>query len=126
MRSWPVLLRLLLAIALVFNGLTTAMGSVHPEHVVAPFAGAQQGDEHAGASCHDDDMASPDKPAPSSPDCCKSGVCACTCVQHAPATLVAPTFGWPTLARVEAARRLVSDHVEPALHNLIRPPIGQA
>jgi len=141
------LLRVLLSVALICNGATSAMASVQMLHASRPQAAmspaaaattaamppchqhpaAQQGPAVAALTSASPVAAADVAPAPAEqpqPDCCKSGMCRCACAH--PAQAAVPMMALTPL-RVESAgnvRSLSSAHAAPALPHLIRPPIG--
>jgi hypothetical protein len=119
-----ILLRVLLSIALVFNGAATAFASAGMDGMAEAAAAA----EADVPPCHDLEQSS----APSTPeqgghagsDCCESGMCRCACLHHVPVALVALTFVAPVLVHPDSVRPMSVGHATPALPHLIRPPIG--
>lgn len=133
-----ILLRVLLCLALAFNGMSAALASVH----VAPHkAGAQEkgavkatetpaGYTMAGMPCHDMGAAQGDEGSTSTdetplraPDCCKES-CQCACM-HGVASAIIPLSVVP----VEYHAQLIvvldtAAYAPPILQHLIRPPIG--
>lgn len=131
-----ILLRLMMVVLLVLNGIGGATASArmvfgHGAHAVALSASNAVGDP----DCHDIAMAMEDgvdarmARAPlgndgEEPGCCDTGACLCECAQH----------GWtmPALAAVAHARSgitsavhpLTDGHPDPVTHRLIRPPIA--
>lgn len=131
MSVWSVLLRLLLAVALVFNGAAPAVAAIHAEHMAAvPVSAepAQAADEAMPCHGHQAGAAEQPQPAPdkepASPDCCKSGACRCACVHSTPVAIVDFGFTAPLIEHAESVRPMPSGHADAALPHLIRPPIG--
>ena len=132
-----VWLRLLLCVALVFNGATSAMASVQMMqlHAQAEDAVGSAG-THADAMaestlpCHHGEQAPQESTAPAktrhpaTPDCCKSDTCTCACVS--PVVAMVPTLASHDVPMADAGniRPLALGHAAPALPHLIRPPIG--
>ncbi|GAB3359079.1 CopL family metal-binding regulatory protein [Lysobacter tyrosinilyticus] len=142
-----LLLRALLSLCLVLNGVAGAAASVHMQlpmqapvqmhqmHEVAPASAVASDDN---MPCHGHHMASTAKlevttapaPAPTeskskhTPDCCKSGTCRCACVHIAQVGV--PTLHLPPAAldHDRSVRPLALGHATPALPHPIRPPIG--
>lgn len=129
------LLRLLLCIALAFNGVSTARAGMYMHHMVsapAQSAALEPVDDMAGMPCHstDQDAAAnksaatdpdPDEKVPT-PDCCKGG-CQCACMQQATPAIAMVVF--PALVMRDAAQqRGMTAHAPPAALRLNRPPIG--
>ena len=148
-----VLLRLLLGLLLVLNGIGTSMAAtamllVHATHATqsAPHSDAAG---KAAPPCHDTarpvdtagdmDMAGmgdlamaatdvSDTNAPAShqppPDCCQSMHCDCACMQSTAAAMVVLLLPTAAPADGEQTPAMALDHTAPALPHLIRPPIG--
>ena len=131
MRLPPLLLHVLLSLALVANGIGTAMASLktgcaHSEAAAAATVEAPP--------CHDDmssTAASDDAvPAPAATtdhegcdDC--SGHCDCGgCVAHSQAALIPPTLLLPVSERIAHLAAHVHARATPALPHPVRPPIG--
>jgi hypothetical protein len=136
MLFWSTLLRLFLVVALVFNTMGTAVASAHLAYP-APVQKSHASERAAtkAAPCHEhlQATATDDQPAAaresarkqhSTPDCCKSGACRCTCLHHAPALMFALGFYPLIIENARSVRPTPSGHVSPALPHLIRPPIG--
>lgn len=147
MAWFSFLVRMLLGLSLILNGLGSAIASVpmSDRHDATPVTGsAGPGAVVKRQPCHE----SPGEDAtragtsngaaeialaervpdpirlPPSPDCCESGDCSCGCAHHASAAVSTPVL---PIAGIEHA--LVSSaarprHVSPVLPHLIRPPIG--
>ncbi|HSR64136.1 MAG TPA: CopL family metal-binding regulatory protein [Xanthomonadaceae bacterium] len=139
MTRWSILLRVLLSLSLVLNGAMAvaapmdamhahAGGSVRGEAVVAVDAMPCHGHHHgadAGTGRHPAaSPPTPGKPAQPAPGCCSAGACACTCAQLAPAMPANPACS-PAACGHEAGLAVATqEHPDPALPQLIRPPIG--
>lgn len=135
MSVWSILLRLLLAAALIFNGAASAVASVHMNHMGAVEAVVQAEPLPAeNPPCHEHSATTAaDQPSPAvdagddqapSPDCCKSGACRCACVHHATAAILGLGLVAPIVGHAASVRPMSMGHAAPALPNLIRPPIG--
>ena len=133
MSAWSLLLRLLLAVALVFNGVAPAVAAVHAGHMAAPAAvvtpvpvadEAMPCHEHHQAGAAEQPQSAPVEEAPASPDCCESGACRCACVHSTPVAIIDLGFVAPVIEHVESVRPMPSGHADAALPHLIRPPIG--
>lgn len=142
MSTRAILLRLLLCVALVFNGAASAMASVQMMQMhadgheaastpVAPMASAESEMpcHHDGQPAHSQDAAaaatpSKDQQPHQTPDCCKSSTCTCACVHQAAAMVPMLVFQGATLLHVGSVRSMTLGHPAPALPHLIRPPIG--
>lgn len=131
-----VLLRLLLCIALAFNGVSVAHAGLHLAHGAssAPMQPpASAATEAEGAvPCHGVGQAGDTSPhvpeaadlagEATTPDCCKGG-CQGTCMQHATPAIAMAAF--PALVAHDRVRqRGVIAHRSPAVVRLNRPPIG--
>ena len=133
MSSRAILLRLMLCVALVFNGATSAMASVQ----MAQMHG-QAGEMHVSAStvveeaepavpCHHDgsthdgstDIAKPIKGEHPAPDCCKSSTCTCACVSHVAAVVPMAPFLTTAIAHASSVRPMALGHAAPPLPHLI-------
>ncbi|MGH8085855.1 MAG: CopL family metal-binding regulatory protein [Lysobacter sp.] len=139
MSIFSVLLRLLLSVALLFNGVASA--SAHDTGLVEAAAKVDLVIDHAAKAesmpCHEHhsahSTAAGQEPATAplagSPDtepsdCCESGTCPSVCAQQTPVALLVGSF---TVSKVEhsaSVRPTSSGHPSPALPHLIRPPIG--
>ena len=143
MSTRAILLRLLLCVALVFNGAASAMASVQMMQMHADgqgtasvpvptmVAGAEPAMpcHHDGQASHSQDAAaaatpSKDQQPHQTPDCCKSSTCTCACVHQAAAMVPMLVFQGATLLHVGSVRSMTLGHPAPALPHLIRPPIG--
>lgn len=116
-----ILLRLLLAVSLVLNGIGGALAGVSMSieaHAVAPDAS-----DHAG--CHEPAAEPAAEPETGDAgDCCDSGPCSCACAQLP--QLAATELLLMPLVVVHAAAvgTRLSERPAPALPHLIRPPIA--
>lgn len=139
MKAWPTLLRVVLSVALILNGIGGAVAGARMQAgqlaapTAAPPAEATGSAEmschaHSGpqSSVHQASKAgSPASPGKVPvPDCCKSGVCACACAHVAQIALSTLQVTAPVLEHGLAVRRLSLTYATPALPHLIRPPIG--
>ena len=143
MSTRAILLRLLLCVALVFNGAASAMASVQMMQMHADgqgtasvpvptmVAGAEPAMpcHHDGQASHSQDAAaaatpSKDQQPHQSPDCCKSSTCTCACVHQAAAMVPVMAFQGTALLHVGSVRSMALGHATPPLPHLIRPPIG--
>lgn len=139
MRPPSLLLHVLLSLALVANGLGTAMASVHAGCAHATVAsatataeppchdgmGAMDSRAHDGnhdRGAHTDGLS----PAPSSAshdDGCGSS-CACGCIAHGMAALMPPMLLLPVSTGIAYAPTTTRTHATPTLPHPVRPPIG--
>ena len=136
MPLWPLLLRVVLSLTLLMNGVTTAMASVQMDiHHASQMAQAARLTPVANAhqSCHEgaaepDGKATKDEPPPGDhsrhSDCCKSASCRCACLQSAQATVPMWSAVKVPAYQFHSVRPLPLGHAEPRLPHLIRPPIG--
>lgn len=120
MRFPALLLRCLLAVALVASG-------------VPAFGMASDGAPHEAAtamtSCHD--MAAPEQTVPdhgakadADADCCGSADCLCDCLQHTPAAALAlPTLATPVFPAAAPSLHAIQRRSR-ADATTLRPPIG--
>lgn len=137
---FATLLRVLLSLALVFNGSGYAYAATQMHMAGVQDASDTRG--HAAAhetpACHatmgdeaaDKLPASPLKDAAAyhdghdGMDCCQTDQCDCVCAQHVPATGLGFWLRVPTPARSRIPAYRLAQHVSPALSHLQRPPIG--
>ena len=137
MSVWSILLRVLLSIALVLNGATGAFAAtgMQMSHAVpvssAPAAERTAvekpchqaiGMAHVGPTAATDPAPEPSKHP--RPDCCKSAICTCRCVQGVRAP---PIYAFVPTALVnhsQSVRPILLGHISPALPHPTRPPIG--
>lgn len=140
MPAFSTLLRLLLSVVLVLNGIGAAGAEVRMQLHAAPAGGETTAPaiaKTAGPPCHQG-MAVPTaaqaekaalelarvKSKVPAPDCCKFGTCTCA-LMYPPAGVMASTFLLaPTYAVVEISSTQPAGHRPPTLPHLIRPPIG--
>lgn len=132
MSLWPTLLRVVLAVTLMLNGIAAAAAAVQQVNMQAqPVAmgSADMGSMHAAMPCHEQaaqagtDKAVADKVHAGKTDCCKSSSCSCACPFTAQAMLHAWVPAPAVFLRLRAVRPLALGHPAPALPSLIRPPI---
>lgn len=132
-----ILLRVLLCVALAFNGVAMAHTGVHLQHEMSPepAAHADVSPENSGDAmpCHGAGQkdhasnAAMQEPAsisgtPAAPDCCDEGG-HCACMQHATAALGFTQF--PALVvRQGVWQGRANTHLPPAVLRLNRPPIA--
>lgn len=137
MSLWAVLLRVLLSVALILNGATTAMASVQMTHEFASKAATSVKTTSVEMPCHqhqqsavstaDAPVAPPVLPSNAkhpAPDCCKSSACRCACLHAAPAAVPMMAFTPVMVEHTQSVRPMSLGHAAPALPHLIRPPIG--
>jgi hypothetical protein len=137
MRSRSAILRILLSLVLVLNGIGGAMAAARMQLAPASHEHETGSRDMAGTDmpCHQQDAAAhpdhampsgdrvPEK-APAVPDCCKGAACTCACMCIAQAGLLAPALPALRWANLPVVKRLTSGHAAPALPHLVRPPIG--
>lgn len=133
------LLRLLLSLILIFNGIGGAFAGAQMQlqhaHPDQPTVTAEAtANVHAGMpEC--DESIEQTQPAPaaidlaSSPDeavpaCCENMVCDCACAQHGSAMVTVSRIALTMHGHASALHPLTVGHVAPALPRLIRPPIS--
>ncbi|MBS0576409.1 MAG: CopL family metal-binding regulatory protein [Proteobacteria bacterium] len=131
-----ILLRLLLCLSLLVNGVASAVAMPSME-AVAPDAHAMAAASSASATpCHEQGQAAiphqgvkmlahmHGKPQRQpKPDCCKSGACDCACTQLAQVFSVAPLVA-SVIPQATVLPPPEPQRAAPALPHLIRPPIG--
>ena len=144
MRPPSLLLHVLLSLALVANGIGTAMASVHagcthaavasaapaaepPCHDMGAMAPQAQDGMHAHGA-HPDDLSPAQSPASHDDGCgsCGScaGSCACDCIAHGMAALMPPMLLLPVSTGIAYAPTTTHTHATPTLPHPVRPPIG--
>ena len=123
-----VLLRVLLCLSLLVNGVGSAAAAV--QMAWSPAAAASSATREAPAPCHGADRMDAHGAGhghqaadPTAPDCCKQhgGGCACTLAANAVLPQSVPVIA---LVRSECSAVLVRGHMPPSLLDPIRPPIG--
>jgi len=137
-----VLLRVLLSLALILNGMGAAVASVqtagsmmaaasHGMRAVASESGDSACPEHRAATARHDADPSALHPSPSkdggghpSPDCCKSSSCHCVGVHACASVPVALTQAPSIAAHALRIASKAQERPSPMLPHLIRPPIG--
>jgi len=145
MRIAPALIRVLLILALIANGATSAFAATQMQisHLNEKAAEAEAPKsaqssvppchEHAatiGVSIANAEAAVVDKDSRGantrhgSLDCCKSAKCLCACMHHVAATSASVHFLAANVDHASSVRPLKMGHAAPALPPLIRPPIG--
>lgn len=137
MKTWPTLLRVLLSIALILNGIGGAVAATRmatgPASAEAMARAAEAPrvtdmpchPHHGVPASHGPGAGEPASPVKvPGPDCCKTGACTCACAQVAQVALSAFRLAAPVLEQSPAPRRLSLAYATPALPPLIRPPIG--
>ena len=125
MRPFPLLLRLLLCLAILANGIASAQAGVRMLGAHAAPVAVQAAAE-AASSCHETaDAVAPDAPsAHERGDCCRDGGCDCTCPVPLFEALLVPVLAGPPVATQATAPRAPARRAAPRLPHLIRPPIG--
>jgi hypothetical protein len=120
MSPTPLLLRVLLSLALVLNGIGSAIAAVHlpAGHDLAPATALPD-----AAPCHDP---APVTPADGGDDgtCCDGARCDCACTVAGTTVATGVVLPFPTRPVALATHRLDAGHRAPALAHPIRPPIG--
>lgn len=131
MPVWSLLLRIFLAVALMLNGVTSAMASVQMETMhaqaadtAAPMPCHQDKAHASGATTHAKASDANGAGQPNHPDCCKSSTCRCACVFSAQATMPVWSMAPAMMLDTPRVQELALGHAPPALPHLIRPPIA--
>ena len=138
MAIWSNLLRVVLSIALVLNGIGGAVAAtrMHADQISAAEHTSSPKPANTAMPCHQHQLSqaadghtsaqsAPAAPEKSQlPDCCESGICACACAHATQVVLLAPPGTVPILNRNLTVKPLPLAHAAPALPHLIRPPIG--
>lgn len=141
----PLLLRVMLILAFVLNGTTSAMAAAqmslgHPNpqgeamrHAAAPahHQDHMSACHHEGmpsdataSTAHDHASHSTSKHQGHSSDCCEGGSCLCVCAHGMHATVPSPVLGMHAYGRKDQSEARTAGHAAPDLPHLIRPPIG--
>lgn len=142
MPLFAVLMRVLLIVALILNGMGSTVASVQmaggmmsPESHSLRAAASEGGDsscpEHHATTVAPDADQSASHPSPPvkdghhpSPDCCKASTCRCACVHACASVLVASVQAPVIPAHDLGVIPMVDGRPSPTLPHLIRPPIG--
>jgi hypothetical protein len=116
-----MVLRILLSLALVLNGTSSAWAM---DAAMAPIK-APPAMADAAPTCHDHAEApSPTAPEPDPSDCCQTAACQCACA-HLPATaFLGAAFPASLPLGTEAVPVVIHRHAAPPLPHQLRPPIG--
>ena len=132
-----IILRVVLSMVLILNGMGSVAASVHVGHtgpklmeapafepVEMPCHGEHQDADAAGEPPSAGLVLGEGAPSQSQPDCCNSLGCQCACVHHGQPAV--PAYAWPDASNGQASvvLPLKSGHTAPVLPHLIRPPIG--
>jgi hypothetical protein len=135
MSAWSITLRLVLMLALVLNGMATAMagdgmaaGHEHALHTSAAASTSCHGqlanDISVEHGAHDHTAQVPDSHSDPGPDCCTPGTCQCACTHCAQVLTPVVAIAKPAFERLVRVDIPAAGHPAPALPNPIRPPIG--
>ncbi len=130
MRPHSLLLHVLFSLALVANGIGTAMASLKTGCADSEAPAVVTAEQ---PPCHEDmstTAVSDDAPAPPATfthddcgdDC--SGQCDCGCITHGQAALMPPTLLLPISERIVYPAAPAYSRATPALPHPVRPPIG--
>jgi hypothetical protein len=130
MSTRSILLRCLLALALLCNGVASVVAGVHA-HADMPaqdIAAAPTENIGHASPCHEPAEAAP-MPMVADSDaepasCCDGGQCDCTCIGTALAPTRIEALAGIALPHTRPGHRLADGHRGPALAHPIRPPIG--
>lgn len=133
MSRFAPLLRALLCLALLFNGMAYAHAATRM--AMGDMTSAVEAADDASPPCHEGmDMAMPMDDTDASntghhdddaglPDCCKAGSCDGFCTQHAPAVTWLAAAGTPLYPSAEAPAYHADAHASVRLSHRHRPPI---
>jgi hypothetical protein len=130
-RPPSILLRLLLSLTLVLNGVSTAFASVgmegmsHTTQATSAHQAHKSPCEGHGApmAMHDGSHEGGGKHPPTG-DCCTSPACVCNCVSPVAVALFDLAWRPAHIPHVAETALIIARHQAPALPHLIRPPIG--
>ncbi len=130
------LLRVLLSVVLILNGIGSAVASVQMAHagmmaMEIPVSSAAEMPCHG----HDDVQAEAtqadvipalayEEPSLSDPSCCESGACRCACIHQAQAAVAVLLPIEAVIIHTRAVLAPNAGHSAPTLSHLIRPPIS--
>jgi hypothetical protein len=139
-------LRVMLILAFVLNGTTSAMAAAQmslghpmPQGEAMQHAAAPAHDQHDMSACHHDGMPSdatastahdhafhsvPTKHHGHSSDCCQGGTCQCVCAHGMHAAIASPVLAMHVYDGKDQCEPRTAGHPAPDLPHLIRPPIG--
>jgi hypothetical protein len=121
-----ILLRLVLCVALVANGIGTAVAGMRMH------AGAAQVQAQAAEPCHATSLPAPVAKAATTHahehagDCCHAGACTCQCLQQAHLAFAAGLALLPQSRHDAVVHVSTATREPPRLPHLIRPPIAPA
>lgn len=124
MRLFPVLLRLLLCVAILANGVASAQAGVR---MALAHPAAQAHAEPAAASpCHHHGHVAETAPAPrhATGDCCDGHRCDCPCMGTLMQAVAMPAVPQAIAHQPAPDAPAAIDLPTPRLAHLIRPPIG--
>lgn len=150
MSLFSLLLRVLLCVTLIANGVGFAQASTrmqlahathgahaaqvevastpaeecHPGMTMASHAGTPMPVMDHAAMGHGDAGTGTLDSAADSADCCAGNTCQCACTQHASTAFIATVAAGATPAHSVLVVGGSSQHASPRLPHLIRPPIG--
>ncbi len=120
-----LLLRVLLCLGLFVNGsaqaraVTHSVLASHQARVATPPCHEAEDMKATGSQAHAHHAA----PAPTKPDCCKSGACDCACSHGAVATMPTLHAEGRHVRHASLVGLPATQYASPALPRLIRPPI---
>lgn len=139
MSPTAITLRLLLIVALVLNGIGSAVAGAqmvgaeaaaavgaHDHHAMTVAHGEHDGCHEVASLAAEEGSPAPAGHGQHGTDCCQSGLCACHCAQQAQVSHVSPMLASAQVAQASDVRAMSSAHESPRLPHLIRPPIFQA
>lgn len=136
---WSVLLRVLLSLALILNGMSAVSAAAHASGGHADMrmtvvAGPKVATTRSSCQHHEQALPTAESgetaftatthTKQATPDCCESGACRCDCVHAAQAGPMPWTEGPPMFGHTRDLRPPTLAYASPALPHLIRPPIG--
>lgn len=142
----PLFLRVMLILAFVLNGTTSAMaaaqmslGHANPQGEAMRHAAAPAHHQDHMSACHHEGMPSDATASTAhdhashsvsakhhghSSDCCEGGSCLCVCAHGMHATVPSPVLAMHAYGRKDQSEAHTAGHAAPVLPHLIRPPIG--
>ncbi|WP_169447756.1 CopL family metal-binding regulatory protein [Luteimonas mephitis] len=123
MASWPILLRVLLALALVLNGTGAAVAGIGMDLGLLEAQAVSHSADAGELPCHQSEAPSGNDGAVQPSDCCQTGACSCACA-HVVQMICFSGDGKIDIPSHGCVRvRVMTARAAPILLQLTRPPI---
>lgn len=124
MALWPILLRVLLALALVLNGTGAAIAGVGMDFGLLEAQAISASADTGELPCHQSEAPSANDGTVQPTDCCQIGACSCACAHVVQMICFTggDKIGIPSQGCVGV--RAATAHTAPVLLQLTRPPIA--